>query len=133
MERIAKIGNKNVKLKTSAALPRLYRMIFNRDIFSDMENMQNVFIAITDAGKDGQLPSLEKQNTAITTVENLFFTMAKLADPSISDDIVKWLDGFDEPSVLIDADLIVLLLELWNNETITTAEEKKKKEQSTGE
>lgn len=46
MEKTIKIGNKNIKMRTSAAIPRLYRDNFNRDVFKDIsvlyENSDNI-------------------------------------------------------------------------------------------
>ena len=36
MEKTVKIDGKNVRLKSSAAIPRMYRNIFGKDIFKDM-------------------------------------------------------------------------------------------------
>ena len=36
MEKTVKIDGKNVRLKSSAAIPRMYRNVFGKDIFKDI-------------------------------------------------------------------------------------------------
>ena len=42
MEKTVKIGEKEIKLKTSGALPRIYRLWFNRDIFRDINLLATI-------------------------------------------------------------------------------------------
>lgn len=104
------IGSKKVKMKASAATPRLYRDILGKDIFADYEKL------------------LDIENTSgserWSIFENIAFIMAKQADENIPDDIVKWLDSFDGvPSI---ADAVGDIFELWTGNLKTSSESKKK-------
>lgn len=102
-----KIGNTDVKLKTSAYTPLLYAQLFNANIFADMQEI------VTAASKTGTVP-FEK----VITLYRLAYCMAKHADESIAP-IEEWLDQFDVYAIPeIAADLI----ELWaaDNQTQST-------------
>ena len=135
MEKIVKIGGKDCRLKTSAALPRVYRLLLGRDIFQDVHTMVTTLSTTWMASqqKDVELPSKEAQLEAVTLVENLAFAMHKHGDPSQPNTVEKWLEQFDDEAALTDSAIVMELIALWNHETETTAEEKKKKDQSTGE
>ncbi len=110
MVKTVKIGDKTVKFKASAATPRLYRIKFNRDIFTDYEKL------IT--GENG----LGKEEIEI--FEDIAYIMAKQADCTVPDTAEEWLDKSD--SVFTIYTLIPTILELWNGNTKTTSEAKKK-------
>lgn len=135
MEKTIQIGKQEIKLKSSAALPRLYRLLLNRDIFADVEKMERTLLAVTVAERDGSKtpPSIEDQYEATTIVENLAFAMNKLCDATQPENVSAWLDRFADPSAIINSDVIIALMEMWHNEILTTATAVKKKEELTGE
>lgn len=103
MEKTLTIDGIEVRFKTSAALPRIYRQMFKRDVFLDLNKARaNV------SKKNGDLPV-----DALETIENLAFCMAKYADPEIGDSIDEWLGQFSTTSVYMIAKDI---LEMWNEE-----------------
>ena len=40
LEKTVKIGDKDVKFRSSATIPRLYRIKFKRDIFKDLSRLE---------------------------------------------------------------------------------------------
>ena len=79
------IDGQQVKFKASAAIPRIYRLKFQRDIYKDLSALEKS-IDKEDAEKSNlDLFSLEM-------FENIAFVMAKHADPSIPDTPEEWLD-----------------------------------------
>lgn len=115
MEKTVKIGEKEIKLKTSGALPRIYRMEFNRDIFRDI----NLLALIDDPD------TVEAETTAV--FENVAYAMAKHADPKgTPEDIIDWLGSFDDPSAIYD--MMDDVIDLWNKEREEKASPKKEKE-----
>ena len=77
-----------VAFQASAATPRIYRNLFGRDIFDDMDKLI--------ASMDGQEPENSKLDVIdLELFENVAFTMARQADPSVPDDVMQWLDGFE--------------------------------------
>ena len=122
MEKTIKIGDKEVKLKTSGGLPRRYREMFDRDVFLD-------FGQITKGLKKGA--GLSADNLPPETmeiIENLAFCMAKFADPSIPDDIYEWLDEFPSTAVYLAAGEVI---KLWNDEQKVHSKPKKAAQPST--
>lgn len=103
-------GDKTVKLKASAATPRLYRDMLDRDIFTDFDKLLDL-----EAVSDSERWSI---------FENMAFVMAKQADNTLPDDISEWLDSFDGvPAITnITSDII----DLWLGNTKTHSEAKKK-------
>lgn len=83
METILKIGEIDVKIKTSADIPRMYRKIFGKDLFLQMIKFETA--QAKGEGLDGE---------TIEMFENLAFCFAKHADPEIKEDVVEWLDQF---------------------------------------
>lgn len=94
------IDGKQVKFANSAAIPRLYRILFGEDVITDMDKLRNAI----DEAKDS-LPI-----DCLTIFENIAYTMAKHADKTIPDTIDEWLDeftAFDIYQILPD------ILQLW--------------------
>ncbi len=90
-KRIA-IDGKEVPFKASAAIPRIYRTRFGRDLYKDMASLEGA-VAENDAGASTlDIGSLE-------VFENMAYIMAKHADPSIPDTPEDWLDEFEMFSI----------------------------------
>ena len=116
MEKTITIDGKEVKLKTSGGLPRRYREMFHRDVFID-------FGQITKGISKKKKPEMDDLPVdTMEVVENLAYCMAKLADPSIPDDIEEWLDQFSTASLYFAANDIIML---WNEEQKTRSTPKK--------
>lgn len=105
MEKTVKIDGKNVRLKSSAAIPRMYRNIFGKDIFKDMMALKKAMDRKKKQGDELPVENLEM-------FENIAYIMAKHADPSrVSNDIGKWLDRFETFSIY---QILPEIFELWN-------------------
>lgn len=126
MEKVINIGGKEVKMRASALIPRLYRFRFGRDIIRDMTTLKKAF------NKKNELPEdateEQKQDAAISEMnlmifENVAYIMAKHADPSIPDDPNEWLDGFEMFSIY---EIFPEILQMWNLNNETTSKPKKK-------
>ena len=86
------ICGKKVEFRSSASIPRMYRIMFKRDIFKDLERLASAAKEVEDDGEDGfEIEDLE-------LFENVAYCMAKHADPQIKS-IDDWLDGFDMFSI----------------------------------
>lgn len=126
MEKIINIGGKEVKMRASALIPRLYRFRFGRDIIRDMAALKKAF------NKKNELPEdateEQKQDAALSEMnlmifENVAYIMAKHADPSIPDDPNEWLDGFEMFSIY---EIFPKILQMWNLNNEITSKPKKK-------
>lgn len=126
MEKTLMIDGKEVKMKASALIPRLYRFKFGRDIIRDMQQLQNAY------QKNQTIPENatqeEKENAQfsildLTIFENVAYIMAKQANPSIPDTIDEWMEGFSMFSIY---EVMPQIIELWELSNATTSATKKK-------
>lgn len=92
LQKIVKIGDKEVAFRSSAAIPRLYRMKFKRDIFKDLSKLEQSYQGKTSEGGSFEIEDLE-------IFENVAYIMAFHADHSIPDNIDDWLDQFEMFSI----------------------------------
>lgn len=116
------VGGIQVPFRASAAIPRLYRAKFGRDIFKDILDLSK---SAKDAESGGPGISLD----VLQVFENVAYVMAKHADPSQPDTPEEWLDQFDTFSIY---QVLPQLLALWNLNTRTDVEAKKNFAQQSG-
>lgn len=109
------IDGKQVSFKASAAIPRIYRMKFQRDIYKDLKALENSIGDNSEEGSNLDMFSLEM-------FENIAFVMAKHADASIPNTPEEWLDGFNTFSIY---QVLPQLIELWGLNVQTDVEAKK--------
>lgn len=114
MEKTLTIDGKDVKFRATAAVPRLYRIKFRRDIIQDIQTIQAALAKQEEDGKS--LPS-----EALTMFENVAYIMAKHGDKdAVPNDPDEWLDGFKTFSIYKIFQEIIGLWEL-NMESTSTA------------
>lgn len=126
MEAIIKVDGKEVKMRASALIPRLYRFKFGRDIIKDMVGLKKAYKKAEDLPEDAteeQIKDAQLSVMDLTIFENVAYIMAKHADPTIPDNPDEWLDEFEMFSVY---EIMPQLLTLWNISQKTTAVPKKK-------
>ena len=116
------IDGKQVAFKASAAIPRIYRLKFQRDIYKDLRSLERSVGDGNEENSNLDLFSLEM-------FENIAFVMAKHADPSIPDTPEDWLDGFSTFSIY---QVLPELIELWGLNVQTDIQAKKKFDQLKG-
>lgn len=88
MEKVIVIDGKKVAFKSTGALPKRYKMQFQRDFFSDLIGMESV---------------VNKKEVTLEDIRGIDFDvfydiawcLAKAANPTISDPL-SWLDSFGE-------------------------------------
>lgn len=76
LEKTITIGDKQVKFRSSATIPRLYRAKFKRDIFKDLSRLESSYRGNSDDGSSFEIEDLE-------IFENVAYIMAYHADHSI--------------------------------------------------
>ena len=110
------IDGREIPFKASAAVPRLYRLKFGRDIYRDFASLQTN-VEEENAEKSGlDIESLE-------VFENIAFIMAKHADPdNVPDSPDDFLEQFNTFSIY---EILPKLIELWGLNTATQIESKK--------
>ncbi len=108
--RTIEIGGKSVTFKATAATPRLYRGMFGRDLFVDLTRLL-------------QASNTKKMDVSVLELfENIAYTMARQADPTVPDTPDQWLDGFEMFAIY---DILPVILDLWNANS-TSLDAKKK-------
>lgn len=122
VKRNIEIDGKEVAFKASAAIPRIYRLKFGRDIYRDLAALEKSVGENEEGESNLDLFSLEM-------FENIAYVMAKHADPSIPDSPEEWLDEFNTFSIY---QILPQLIELWGLNVKTDAEAKKKFDQLKG-
>lgn len=109
------IDGKQVPFKASAAIPRIYRMKFQRDIYKDLKALEKSVGDNREEHSNLDMFSLEM-------FENIAFVMAKHADPAIPNSPEEWLDEFNTFSIY---QVLPQLIELWGLNVQTDVESKK--------
>ena len=106
----------DVPFKASAAVPRLYRIKFQRDIYKD-------FAALQTSVQEGDEEESTLDIESLEVFENIAYIMAKHADPeNVPDNPDDWLEQFNTFSIY---EVLPQLIELWGLNTATQIESKK--------
>ena len=115
MTKTISIDGKEVTFKASAAIPRIYRLKFQRDIYRDLRELSK--------SVDEQNPEESSLDTfSLEMFENIAYIMAKHADPSIPDTPEDWLDGFNTFSIY---QVLPEIIKLWGLNMQTDVNSKK--------
>ena len=127
MERTVNIGGKEVKMRASALIPRLYRFKFGRDMISDMRQLQKSYLKAISLPKDASDEERQDAQLSVldlTIFENTAWLMIKHANENVPDDPDEWLDSID--GVFSIYEIMPTILELWNANQVTTSVPRKK-------
>lgn len=116
MTKKIEIDGKEVLFKDSAAIPRIYRIKFQRDIYKDLSALEKAI------GKNVEDAST-LDTFSLEMFENIAYVMAKHADANIPDTPEEWLDGFNTFSIY---QVLPPLIELWGINVQTDVSAKKK-------
>ena len=110
------IDGKQVPFKASAAIPRIYRIKFHRDIYKDLDVLGK---AVGNGDKGSSLLDM----FSLDMFENIAYIMAKHADPeNVPDSPDDFLEQFNTFSIY---EILPQLIELWGLNTATQIESKK--------
>ena len=116
MTKKIQIDGKDVVFKASAAIPRIYRLKFHRDIYKDLRDLEKAVSSSSAEESNLDLFSLEM-------FENIAYIMAKHADPStVPDSPEEWLDEFSTFSIY---QVLPEIIELWGLNAQSDVESKK--------
>jgi len=100
-----------VPFKASAAVPRLYRLKFRRDIYQDFAALQKSV---------GENTALDIESLEV--FENIAYIMAKHADAAIPASPDEWLEQFNTFSIY---EILPQLINLWGLNVETQVKSKK--------
>ena len=117
MEKLIKIGDREVGFKATASTTKRYRQKFNRDLFKDIKAL---------------LPKMGKNALDVADLEcfmNITYIMAWQYDNTISEDPDDWLDQFEMFDIYY---ILPQVIELWGLNIEELEEPKKKAEGQSG-
>ena len=109
------VNGKKVLFRSSAAIPRIYRLKFKRDIFKDLSKLEKSYSKKEADDEDFEIEDLE-------IFENVAYIMAYHADSTIPKSIDDWLDQFEMFSIY---QILPEILELWGDNLLTDIKSKK--------
>ena len=110
------IDGKDVEFKASAAIPRIYRLKFHRDIYKDLRDLEKS--VGTSSAEESNLDLL-----SLELFENIAYIMAKHAEPTtVPDSPEEWLDEFSTFSIY---QVLPEIIELWGLNIQSDVESKK--------
>lgn len=109
------IDGKEVAFKASAAIPRIYRLKFQRDIYKDLSSLEKAI-------GDGDVSNSNLDSFSLEMFENIAFIMAKHVDANVPDTPEEWLDDFNTFSIY---QVLPQIIELWGLNVKTEVEAKK--------
>ncbi len=115
IEKKITIDGKEVPFRASAAIPRIYRVRFGRDLYKDMASLEGAV-----AGSDPGASTLDVGSLEV--FENMAYVMARHADPSVPDTPEEWLDGFEMFSIY---QVLPEILGMWADNVRTDVQAKK--------
>ena len=135
MRKTIKIDGKAYEFKSSAAIPRMYRLKFGRDIFVDMQKIKKAIDIQMKLKKELKKQAEEKgeefneeqfeSNLSIDSLEmfeNIAFLMHKHGDSSQPSDIDEWLEQFETFDIY---EIMPQILEMWKLENKQMSKQKK--------
>lgn len=117
MEKVLKIGDKDVGFKATASTTKRYRQKFNRDLFKDIQAL---------------VPKVNEENLGVKDLEcfmNIAYIMAWQYDRTIPEDPDDWLDEFEMFDIYF---ILPQIIELWGLNMVELEEPKKKAEEQSG-
>ena len=116
------IDGKEVLFRASAAIPRLYRIKFRRDIYKDLTQLEK---AVDTSSEDGSM----LDSFSLELFENIAYMMARHADPNIPDTPEEWLEDFNTFSIY---QVLPQIIELWGLNLETEVKNRKNLEKLSG-
>lgn len=136
MKKTIEINGIECNFKSSAAVPRIYRLKFGRDIFIDLtkieqqvkqqekrkkelqEQAEREGLEFDESQFESELPI-----ESLEMFENIAYIMHKHGDKDQPDDIDSWLEQFETFDIY---QILPEILELWNKENMQMSHAKKK-------
>ncbi len=105
-----------VGFRASAAVPRMYRVKFGRDIYKDLRSLEK---SVGDGNEDAS----DLDMFSLEMFEDLAWVMARHFDPkAVPDTPDEWLEQFNTFSIY---QVLPELIELWGLNVQSEAESKK--------
>lgn len=113
MQKTIMIDGKAVEFRSTAAIPRLYRIKFGRDVFVDTARVKKAIEAERKRQKEDGTDASMLPPEALYIFENLAYIMAKHASgTSVPDNVEEWFEGFSTFSIY---EVFPQIMEMWED------------------
>lgn len=135
MRKTIEIDGKQCEFKSSAAIPRMYRIKFGRDIFVDMQKIKTQVDAQERLKNDLRRQAEENGKAfdetqfesalpikSLEMFENIAYLMHKHGDPSQPGEIDEWLEQFETFDIY---EILPEILAMWKRENEQMSRPKK--------
>ncbi len=116
------IDGQEVTFRASAAVQRLYRVKFHRDIYRDLDALQKAM-----DGNEEKASGLD--SFSLELFENISYIMAKHADANVPETPDEWLEQFNTFSIY---QVLPEIIDLWGLNVQTDVQSKKNFAQLSG-
>lgn len=127
IEKKVKLEGKEVTLRSSALLPKLYRHDIGRDMVKDMRQLSKAYQKLKDLPKDATDEEREDAQFSVLDLEifaNVSWIMLKYAGEKVGSSPDEWLESLDGAFSIYE--ILPTVLELWAKNNKTTSVPKKK-------
>lgn len=125
MRKTIEISGIECDFKSSAAVPKMYRMKFGKDIFVDLTNLKKQLDLQKkikeETGEDSSLLPID----SLEMFENIAYIMHKHGDPTQPSDELEWLEQFETFDIY---EVLPEILEMWEKENKQLSTPKKENE-----
>lgn len=109
MEKIIPIDGKDIKFKSSGAVPLRYKAQFQRDYFGDISKLQDLIVNNLDSPEDITPDDIDLSRMDFDVFYRIVWTLAKTADKDIPD-LMNWLDEFGSfPIIEVTLELMEII------------------------
>lgn len=125
MRKTLTISGIECNFKSSAAIPRMYRLKFGRDVFVDLQKLKKQVEISEKLKKETGEDSSSLPIDSLEIFENIAFLMHKHGDPTQPSEIDEWLEQFETFSIY---KVLPEILEMWGLENKQMSVSKKETE-----
>ena len=112
------------RFKSSAAVPRMYRIKFGRDLFQDLNMLRKQLEKNKRSKQQAEEDDISEFPPKMLEIfENVAFIMHKHGDKNQPEDIDEWLEQFETFDIY---EILPTILEMWSFENKGLSVPKKK-------
>lgn len=124
MNKTIQIDGKAVDFRSTAAVPRLYRLKFKRDIFVDSAKIRDAVRKEKERQESDEESVSMLPPEALLLFENIAYIMAKHANKdAVPESVEDWLDSFETFSIY---EVLPQILEMWEDNCLQMSDAAKK-------
>lgn len=125
MRKTLTISGIECNFKSSAAIPRMYRLKFGRDVFVDLQKLKKQVEINEKLKEETGEDSSSLPIDSLEIFENIAFLMHKHGDPTQPSEIDEWMEQFETFSIY---KVLPEILEMWGLENKQMSVSKKETE-----